>query len=416
MKTLSWFFPFFFMAHLWAADSFTLAQCVDAALVQSESVGLAEEALRRAEATYTELRAAVLPRLGAKGTERIQDTSGVPAGSNSTFTRRERPEASLYARQTVFAGFREFAALKAQDADAAARAGDVAVARWRLREDVARVFYTVVERDLEIQSLETLTALSRDREAELRKRFAIGRSRESELISTEAQIADLEARLVSARGQRDLGLEILRSLTGTDVKTVVDDTPPAGPPGPLEGWLSGLPARPDLRAAQSAAAAETHWAVSARRARWPSVTAEGNYYLKRTGFNEPIDWDVLLTLDAPIFTGGQWTGSVRAAESDRRAAALRLSRARREAEREIRERHRTLSTLLDQAAALARAADLADENHRVQSREYRLGLVTNLDVLSAMNNAQESRHALAVARTEAKIASLLLALAAGKNQ
>jgi outer membrane protein len=145
------------------------------------------------------------------------------------------------------------------------------------------------------------------------------------------------------------------------------------------------------------------------------VTAEGNYYLKRTGFNEPIDWDVLLTLDAPIFTGGQFTGSVRTAESDRRAAELRLARARREAEREIRERHQNVTTFLNQAAALARAADLADENHRLQAREYRLGLVTNLDVLNAMNNAQEARHALAVARTEAKIASLLLNWAAGKN-
>lgn len=415
MKTLVSILSLLVIAPLHAAAPRTLSQCVDAALAQSESVGLAEEAVHRAEATYTELRAAVLPRLGAKGTERIQDTSGVPTGSNSTFTRRERPEASLYARQTVFAGFREFAALKAQDAFAEARAADLIVARWRLREDVARVFYTVVERDLEIQSLEALASLSRDRAAELRKRLAIGRSRESELISTEAQIADLDARLVSARGRRALGLEILRSLTGAEVSTVVDDTPSAGAPGPLEDWLSGLPGRPDLRAAQSEATARRHAVVSFRRVRWPSVIAEGNYYLKRTGFNEPIDWDVLVTLDAPIFTGGQVTGSVRAAESDRRATELRLSRARREAEREIRERYRTLTTLLDQAAALARAADLADENHRVQTRDYRLGLVTNLDVLSAMNNAQEARHALAVARTEAKIASWLLTLAAGKN-
>lgn len=400
---------------LWATETLTLTQCVDAALAQSESVGLAEEAVRRAEATYTELRAAVLPRLGVKGTERIQDTSGVPVGSNSTFTRRERPEASVYARQTVFAGFREFAALKAQDAFTAARTEDLAVARWRLREDVARVFYTVVEGDLEIQSLETLASLSRDRAVELRKRLTIGRSRESELISTESQIADLEARLVSARGHRALGLEILRSLTGKDVTAVLDDTPPAAAPGPLDGWLAGLPGRPDLRAVQRDAEARRHAAASARRARWPSVTAEGNYYLKRTGFNEPIDWDVLLTLDAPIFTGGQVTGSVRTAESDRRAAELRRSRARRDAEREIRERYQNLTTFLNQAAALARAADLADENHRVQARDYRLGLVTNLDVLSAMNNAQEARHALAVARTEAKIAALLLSLAAGKH-
>jgi len=415
MKTLAFALPLLLALPVRAADTLTLTQSIEAALAHSESVGLAAEAVRRAEAGYTELRAAVLPRLGVKATERIQDTRGVPTGSNSTFTRRERPEASLYARQTVFAGFRELAALKAQDAFAEARAEDLAVARWRLREDVARVFYTVVERDLEIQSLDALIALSRDRAVELRKRLAIGRSRESELIFTEAQIAALDARLVAARGQRAMGLEILRSLTGRDVVAVVDDTPAAEAPGAVDPWLSALPDRPDLRAARHEAAAQRHWAASVRRVRWPSVTAEGNYYLKRTGFNEPINWDVLLTLDAPLFTGGALTGAARAAESDGRAAELRLSRVRREAEREVRERHRNLLTLLDQAAVLSRAAELADENHRVQARDYRLGLVTNLDVLSAMNSAQESRHALAVARTEAKIASLLLTLAAGKN-
>lgn len=411
------FFVLFFFALIVpgrGAETLTLSQIADAALAQSETIGLSEEAVRRAEAGVTELRAAVLPRLGVRGTERIQDISGVPVGSNSTFTRRERPEASVYARQTLFAGFREFAALKAQNALAAARAGDLAAARLRLREDVARVFYTVVESDLEIASLESLAALTRERAVELRKRTTIGRSRESEVLSTDAQIADLDARLVAARGQRSLGLEILRSLTGKDVAGVADDAPPAGPAPALEACLAALPQRPDLLAAQNEAAAQRQWAASVRRTRWPTVSAEGNYYLKRTGFNEPINWDVLLSLDAPLYTGGAVTGAVRGAESDRRAADLRLRRARREAERELRERHQNLLTFLVQGDALARAVVLAENNHRELAREYRLGLVTNLDVLSAMNSWQEARHALAVARTEAKNALLLLSLSMGR--
>jgi outer membrane protein TolC len=91
-----------------------------------------------------------------------------------------------------------------------------------------------------------------------------------------------------------------------------------------------------------------------------------------------------------------------------------LRRARREAERELRERHQNLLTFLVQGDALARAVVLAENNHRELAREYRLGLVTNLDVLSAMNSWQEARHALAVARTEAKNALLLLSLSMGR--
>ena len=119
-------------------------------------------------------------------------------------------------------------------------------------------------------------------------------------------------------------------------------------------------------------------------------------------------------LDAPLFTGGETKSVLRQAESEERASVLALSETRRNAEREVRERHRNLLSLLAQIKKLRRSAELAERNYAVQQKEYRLGLVNNLDVLSALNTWQESQVALNTTLLAAKNVALRLDLSAGR--
>jgi outer membrane protein len=397
-----------------STGSLTLEACYRLALARSESVALTEEDIAREEARFGLLRSGVLPDVGFLATDRFQDTSGVSSGSNSTFTRGDRPEAAFYARQPIFAGFREFAAMKGQKAEILASQESVFRSKILLYEDVARLFYMVTDRDREIESLKTLIKLSRDRIDELKKRVAIGRSREGEVLSTESQSANLESRLEAAKGFREASLEVLNTLLGVQATSLLDDQPEATVPAPLEHYLDRLVQRPDIMAAEARRQARTHFTESARRRYWPTLDVAGNYYVKRVGFNEPIDWDVLFTLDAPFFTGGETKSLIRQAESEERASTLTLSETRRNAEREVRERHRNLRSLLAQIQKLRRSAELAKRNYAVQQKEYRLGLVNNLDVLSALNTWQESQVALDTTLLAAKNVALRLELAAGR--
>jgi outer membrane protein len=392
----------------------TLEACYRLALARSESVALTEEDIAREEARYGLLRSGVLPDVGFLATDRFQDTSGVSSGSNSTFTRGDRPEAAFYARQPLFAGFREFAAMKGQKSEILASQESVFRSKILLYEDVAQLFYMVADRDREIESLQTLIQLSQDRIRELKKRVAIGRSREGEVLSTESQSANLESRLEAAKGFREASLQVLNTLLGVQATALLDDQPEAATPAPLSDYLDSLAQRPDVQAAEARLQARRHYTEAARRRYWPTLDVAGNYYVKRAGFNEPIDWDVLFTLDAPIFTGGETKSILRQAESDERASTFTLSATRRTAQREVRERHRNLLSLLAQINKLRRSAELAERNYAIQQKEYRLGLVNNLDVLSALNIWQESQVALDTTLLAAKNVALRLELATGR--
>lgn len=395
------------------AGPLTLDACYRLALARSESVGLSEEDVRRGEAQYTQLRSGVLPSVGFRATDKLQDVSGAPSGADHTIVRGDQYESAFYGKQTLFAGFREFAAMKGQKEEIAARQETVTRAKILLYEDVANLFFTIADRDREIESLTNLIRLSADRVQELKKRVAIGRSRESEILSTESQTANLESRLESARGFREASLAVLNTLLGIQATAILDDRPEAAPPGPLDSYLDRVSRRPDVASAETRRVSRRHFVDSAKRIYLPTLDLTGNYYVKRVGANEPIDWDALFLLNAPFFTGGQTQSIVRLAESDERSAVLQLSQVRREAEGEVRERHRNLLSLLSQVEKLKRSADLAEKNYMVQRNEYRLGLVNNLDVLAALNTWQDTQLALDTVRLAAKNVSIRLELAAG---
>ncbi|MBL0059365.1 MAG: TolC family protein [Elusimicrobia bacterium] len=397
------------------AEPLTLDACYRLALGRSESVGLSEEDIRRGEAQYAQLRSGVLPSVGLRATDKIQDMSGVPSGANDSVSRRDRPEVALYGRQAIFSGFREFAAMRGQKAEIAARSEAVGRAKILLYEDVAGLFFTVADRDREMESLQYLIRLSQERIAELKKRVAIGRSRESEILSTESQNANLESRLEVARGFREASLAVLNTFMGVQATAIRDDRPEAAAPAPLENYLQKMAQRPEVREAEARQESRRQYIRSARGGYSPTLDVGGNYYLKRVGATEPVDWDILFTLDAPFYNGGKTRSLVDLAKSEERSAALQVSQARREAEGEIRERHRNLLSLLSQVDKLKRSADLAERNYMAQRNDYRLGLVNNLDVLAALNTWQEAQLSLDTARLAAKNVALRLELATGNT-
>jgi outer membrane protein len=102
----------------------------------------------------------------------------------------------------------------------------------------------------------------------------------------------------------------------------------------------------------------------------------------------------------------------REAVSLRTQAELALSQARRQAEQEIRVAYQNAHLDRSQLDALGKATEAAKKNYAAQQRDYRLGLVTNLDVLQAMNAYQENERALDRAQYAAKLNWLRLEAAA----
>ena len=130
------------------------------------------------------------------------------------------------------------------------------------------------------------------------------------------------------------------------------------------------------------------------------------------GSLENVDWDVQLALTIPLYAGGSLQSRVREAVSQSTQAELGASQARRQAEQEIRSVYQSVTFDRSRLEALEKATEAARKNYEVQRHDYRLGLVTNLDVLQAMTVFQENQRALDRARYTAKLDYLLLEAAA----
>lgn len=390
-----------------------LDECYALALRRSEELAQRGEAVAELEARVAELWSALRPRVSLVGTETVQDTPRNVSGISTTFTQRHREQAQVAVRQPLFSGLREFLAARA--AKVQTRSAELALERARhlLYEDAARAYLDLLGARREIAIRQALVAITDERIEELNGRRKLGRSRPSELLAAESQRAQIEAGLAAARGAERVTQAKLRFLTGLE-----QDLEPRAvalpQEAPVEPFLAAAARRPDVEAARADRAALGYAVDMVRRKRWPTLNLDGNYYLRRPpGFQDRVKWDAVASLELPLYSGGSISAQVRQAEAARRSADQALSLAVRKAELEARTSHRDLRSALAVARALENAERLAQANAKAQAEDYRLGLVTNLEVLESHNALQETRLRLDSARLEAYWSRVRLGVAAG---
>ena len=365
----------------------TLDDCVVLALKRSETIAIQQEILRQTEGRFLQALSGVLPRATFEASEKRQDGNGA-----SSSTLREVPERKFILTQPLFSGFKEFAAMAGSRAEQRERTFEKARAEQLLFVDVSDAFYLLREQREDLGTLEAIRATLIGRIEELEERKQIGRSRPSEIVSVEAELRRIEAEMERIRNQETTARQLLEFLTGLPrVDAIIDPEPGLPPLATEETYLKQVDARPDVRAAEEAWRV-TKAAVSVARAGfWPTVDLESNYYAKRVGLVKDVNWDALLTVDVPLFQGGQIVGEVKEASSLARQSKLRFDETRRKASLEIRDAYATLRGTIDQHRALQRALAADEENYRLEVEDYRLNLINNLEVLQALEALQGAR-------------------------
>lgn len=392
-----------------AAADLTLDAYFAAALTRSEVIATQGELIRQAEERYRQANATRYPTLSGIGTYTRQDRGAI----NTIISPTRQTNARLALNQPVFRGLREFAALRQTQALVDAQGEDYRQARIQLFRDVAQNFYDILAIEQDLQNLDEQIEQNRQREAELQDRMRIGRSRASEVLTVQATISTLRAQVESRKAEIGAAREAFAFLSGLPAATPLRDTEvlPAAPDA-IDVYLARLPLRPDVQAARKRLDAAQENVAVVRGEHWPSLDLNANRYLERSGNLENVDWDVQLELTVPLYAGGNVQSRVRETLSQREQAALAVSQVERQAEQEIRTLHQTVALDRNQLTALEQATEAARKNYAAQQRDYRLGLVTNLDVLQALTAFQENDRALDRARYAAKLNLLQLEAAA----
>ncbi|HCC48613.1 MAG TPA: hypothetical protein DEQ38_10950 [Elusimicrobia bacterium] len=313
----------------------------------------------------------------------------------------------------LFSGMRDYLAAKAASSRTGAARLDLERARQQLYLSAAQAYLNLLAAQREVFIRGGQLEVTGRRIAELETRAAIGRSRRGEVVSARSQLAQDKASRLAALSDERLAQQALKFITGLSA-----DLAPAAielhARADLKRYLDLALARPDIQARRLAVRSASWQAEIQDRGQWPSVSLAANYYVLRSPMPDPVNrWDAGAFLNVPLYTGGLLQGKKEAAYSARRGAEIALDLAQRQALSEVSAAFEEYDYSLKQADSLAEALALADENARYQQEDYKLGLVTNLDVLNALNTAQQTRLALSQAQARTSLALIKLETAAG---
>lgn len=380
---------------------YTLEQCYGLALEHSKTVAGQAELIRQAEERINQSRAAFRPNVSLGGTILRQETPNSALAQNIFPADQETLRAT--ASQNLFKGFHDLATLEQRKLARRAAAFARDQAEVQLFVDVTQAFYNVLSREADLRNYRDEIAANTDRRGELLAFKRAARARDTDIATVEAAIATLQASVANTRGLLDAARETLSFLTGLPRDAELTDSKPfPTEASPIGFWLARIDERPDIRQAKSNLEAGGKNVEAARAAARPSLDLSANYYFRRPGINEGVNWDVQLSLTQPLYAGGSIRSQVREAVSQQRGNEITLEQTRETAERDVRSLYRTLQANLDQVARLDRAVALTRRNYELLRRDNHAGLATNLDVLQALANFYQTRRGFDVATYTAK--------------
>jgi outer membrane protein len=362
----------------------TIEECFALALNQSETVAITREQVNEARAHFLQALGTLLPHVSFSRESNYQDTGG-----SSSYRKRSYDQKFVFT-QALFAGFREFAGISGSKSEVKQRRNETKRAKQMLFVDVADAFYLLLEIQEDLRTLDKTREVFGTRIEEIKSRVDIGKSRQSEVSSTEVQLYSIEADIQLVRSQETVVRDLLAYLIGQPVTEVRD----SGEDIVLQSeskYLQGVSVRPDVQAAKSEWELNNKKAYVAKTGFLPTVDLEGGLYTHKSTAPTNGDWDATLSVKVPIFEGTETIGAVKEVDAIAAQSKFKYKRALRLALQDVNDSYSRAVSALARTEALKKALKAADENFTLQQEDYKLSLVNNLDVLTAILSLEDVR-------------------------
>jgi len=384
----------------------TLTDCYKLALKESETIAINGELLKEAEAHFLQALGTILPHVSFASNQNFSDATSV-FGSKDTYERK------FVFSQTLFSGFKELAAITGSQLEKNQRINEKKRAEQLLFVDVADAFYLLLEQREDLQILESIKTVLINRIDFLRHREALGRSRRSEIVTTQAQLLSVLAQIEAGKSQEDVARQILEFLIGVPLNKIYDEGNPFTTIKPEIFYLSKAALRPDILAADFASQVAKKNIIVAKSGLLPQVTAEANYYTERTTIPQNSKWDAALKVNIPIFEGTETYGAIKDANAQARESELQLRHLNRKVFLDIRNSYTRCQKNISMAQALGKALRASEMSYFLENEDYKLSLVNNLDVLAAIRTLAENKRNFMQSLYETKRIYWQLLVAAG---
>jgi outer membrane protein len=411
-----------------------LQTCFQLTAIRDDSLKISKEDVEIARAQMSQSIAALWPTFTVTNQQQfihynapttgLSFTSfGTPVGGGSatggvtTVTEGQRnyqSQSNVNMSYTIFNGGQNWNNVGASARAIAAKKQTLARDYQTIYQDVAQAFYNVLQFEGDMAVQDDLIDALRARVDDLRDRVNLGRSRPSELLQAQTDLANAKVTYESQRGSMNAAMETVAFYTGVpSAKLVLKDTQQFPSVDKLNAYLAQSPNRPDVLSQIETMKQSERQLASAIGQYLPTISAQGNFLASQDPVSNNIDATMTIEASMPIFDGGLIAGQVHQNHELVRQNRINIEQLQRTADQDTRTAYANFDAAVAQILVLREAATLAAKDFEAQVDDYRRGVVSNLDVLTALQDYQTARIQLHNANMTARLDLINLNVAAG---
>ena len=387
--------------------------------VSNQTLKASEAAYRQASALVREARAAYFPTVGV-------DASAVRSGTGSggkhgqeTFKSQFQTTGTLSWEIDVWGRIRR--QVEASYANAQASAADLAAARLSAQSALATDYLELRIND-ELRRLLDATADADQKALEItQNRYAQGTAAKSDVAQALAQVEGVRAQLINVgvqRAQLEHAIAVLIGKPPADFSvapTPLNQGVPVVPPGVPSALLER---RPDIAAAERAAASANAQIGVAIAAYYPSITLSASYGLASSAIENLFRasnavWSVGPQLAETVFDAGLRSAQVAAARASYDQTIANYRQTVLAAFQQVEDELAALRILERQAEVQDRAVKASEEAEALILNQYKAGTVAYTNVITAQTvSLGDKQTALSILQSRL-VASVVLIEALG---
>jgi outer membrane protein len=388
------------------AHALTLKESFESALRTNELDNINNALINQNEEIRKENRGNYFPKLYARGTYLKQDNVDI-----------DQKTVGLNLAHTIYRGGRDRLLVESSEKSIAIAENQKISDRLSLYLSVIQAYYNYFLNLNDYKNLELLKKQSSERVNETSKRVRVGRTRRGELLQAQAQLATADAQIFNGAGLLKESEERFFRLTGLN-RTNNNFTETISIPSemkPLSFYLDSAYSKADVKNRELRIELAELDVSQAKAQFLPTLDLASNYYFNKRNSTTFRDskWDVGLTLNFPLFEGGANRARLNEQVQKREQAIYTLNDTKKNIEIEISGRYETFRRYMEQIQAYELAFDKTQSSYEETLRDYRLGLVSNLDVLSSLNLYLDSKRNNEKTKIQALMSLRLLEAAAG---
>ena len=365
----------------------TLEDAYRSAMSESEQIGISRENLVQAEREIDRAKSFLYPSVTTDASYlRRNDPKVGPFGVLLPETQKAF---NLTLDQPLYTGGRASAAYRSAKLGVKGGRLDFSLTTENLLFDVARAYYEALkaQRNVEIEQNEVKRLEAHLTDAE--KRFRVGEAIKTVVLRAQAELANARAQLIRAENDRETTRDQLALLAKIDRPFALAEPPSLTLSEKAEAeWVkTAHDRRTDLERQSTNIKISKEQIDIARGTFLPSLDLQGRYNWidqnPETPFQVTNDRSAVVTLSFPIFEGRLRVAELAQAKSRYRQQVLQKELLSDQIAVEVRRNLLSLNALTSEVDVLKAQVAFARENFALISRQFAVGLATNIDVLDA---------------------------------